>query len=268
MGQEDQTDFVKEQYRSEANLAVRIRTHEQYGVPQIDFPGWVLELVEWRGDERVVDVGCGAGVYAAAARSRSRRYLAGDLSPGMLRSLTAPALLRANLDAQQLPLANNSVDVLLANHMLYHVPQIDLALREFARVLAPSGRLIAATNSRDNMAELHALGREVLVDLGSSAPELRPTLSFTLENGRQLLQPFFDHVERHDLPGALIFPEAQPVVDYLASNRSLLQRLLPPGIRWQDLIALLRQRVEQEISRNGGFRVNKLTGAFVCWNNS
>lgn len=263
----DDVKYVRQQYETDSNLAVRIRTHELYAVPRIDFPAWVLDHIDWRGDELVLDVGCGAGVYIRAARRRAGVYIAGDLSLGMLRALPEQPLPRVNLDAQQLPIATNAVDVLLANHMLYHVPDQDRALREFVRVLRPGGVLLAATNSETNMSEFATLRQEAATAVGIE-PEFPPfpTLTFTLENGGALLERYFSHVERHDLPGALLFPDAQPVIDYLASTRELFEKQLPPEKSWDDVARVLRAMLEPQLAREGIYRVNKLTGVFVCRN--
>jgi len=50
-------------------------------------------------------------------------------------------------DAQWLPFADASFDCILAMHMLYHVPDRDLAIAEMRRVLRPGGVLLALTNS-------------------------------------------------------------------------------------------------------------------------
>lgn len=256
----DDVQYVQEQYATENNLAIRIRTHTLYTEPEQDFTAWVLDQVAWRGDELVVDVGCGAGAYVAAAQMRAGRYVAGDLSLGMLRAVDAPA--RLNLDAQHLPFAGDRVDVLLANHILYHVPDKERALAEFARVLRPGGVLLAATNSAENMRELSDLLAQAArkAGLDSAAPV---PLSFTLESGGPLLRRHFANVERHDLPAALVFPEVQPVLDYLATSPRFLGAFAAEDEQsWR----LLRELVEAEIVAHGAFRVNKLTGVFRCWN--
>jgi ubiquinone/menaquinone biosynthesis C-methylase UbiE len=257
----DDVKYVKEQYARENNLATRIRTHELYTEPKRDFTAWVLDQIAWRGDERVVDVGCGAGAYSSAVRARTPHYIAGDLSLGMLQATDAP--IRVNLDAHRLPLADNSIDVLLANHMLYHVPDKDRALAEFARVLRPGGVLLAATNSATNMMELPRLAQQVARQSGRELQSSWMPLEFTLENGAAFLQRHFARVERIDLPGALVFREAQPLIDYLATSPRYLAGFDETERHaWQ----ILRELVEREISARGAFRVNKLTGVFRCWN--
>ena len=261
-------DHVRSQYRSQNNLAVRIRTHELYSETDVDFASWILDALSWHGDERVLDVGCGAGFYIDAVKQRATRYIAGDLSLGMLRELKDHSVPRINLDAQRLPFRRQAADVILANHMLYHVPDIDRALVEFRRVLGARGRLVAATNSARNMAELAALQREVMVQLGApSAQRFRTNLTFTLENGAQFLSKHFAHVERRDLHDALVFPEAQPVIDYLASSFERYVDYLPDHLSWQDVARTLRTILEPRIKQHSEFRVNKLSGVFICWNN-
>lgn len=263
----DNQRFVRTQYRTQDNLSVRIRTHEKYSEENVDFTSWILDAISWRGDEVVLDVGCGAGIYMDAVRQRTPTYIGGDLSLGMLRGFATRNATLVNLDAQYIPLAAHSVDVILANHMLYHVPDITQALREFQRTLRPGGRLIAATNSNRNMAELEQLQRETLWRLGLPASQgTRPNLTFTLEDGVSILSKWFGNVQRRDLPGALVFPEPQPVVDYLASSHDRFEAYLPHGLGWQDVAQTLRAILQEKIAAQGAFRVHKLSGAFVCWN--
>lgn len=269
--QTDERQYVRQQYKTKDNLQVRIQTHEKYTRPKIDFIAFILDHVNWTGRETVIDVGCGAGVYVEAGMNRcgatrGGAYYACDLSFGMLQGLSIPGLPRINLDAQQLPFADECADVVLANHMLYHVPDQDAAVREIHRVLRPGGYLLAATNSAANMKELSDLRPAVVRHFGISTDDfpLRPRLTFTLESGHQVLERHFPFVTRHDHHSALVFPDSQPVVDYINSSRNYYMGVLPEGIRWEDIEAAIRREVDGRIAEHGAFRVNKLTGVFVC----
>lgn len=63
----------------------------------------------------------------------------------------------AQADAQALPFRDASFDAVIANHMLYHVPDIPRALGEVRRVLKPSGFCYAATMGVANMREVDEL---------------------------------------------------------------------------------------------------------------
>jgi len=266
IGQDQQ--FLAEQYKSADNLALRRRTHEQYGEQQADFITWNLDRLTWTGTEQVLDVGCGDGAYAAAAQERAKSYIAGDLSQGMLDGLPGRVTYRVNLNAQQLPFPDKSMDVILANHMLYHVSDQARAVSEFRRLLRPGGRLLAATNSTMNMPELRTLQMQIMANLGRDRTQInwpRSIPSFTLENGAELLTPYFNHVERHNLPGALIFPEPQPLINYLASMRARYLVSMLPEITWQMVADAMETILSAHIAEHGQYRVSKLAGTFVCW---
>ena len=95
-----------------------------------------------------VDVGCGTGaVLDELAALGARRVLGTDLDPHALR-LTAtrlpPGAAVARAVAEALPLPTASVDVLTSLDVLEHLDDDVRALREYARVLRPGGRLLLA----------------------------------------------------------------------------------------------------------------------------
>lgn len=270
----DRDLLMKRAYATENDLATRQRIHREYSVPQIDFARWVTARVEWRGDESILDVGSGSGMYRGALMSRAPkgRYVAGDLSLGMVRAVPKGHTtdLGINLDAQVLPFPDGSFDVVMANHMLYHVPDIDAALSEFRRVLKQGGKLIAATNSELNQHEFDQIMRRVLTLIGAQPNEIEKSLMpvsapFQLENGTRHLSRHFPAVVRYDLPGAFIFPNKQPVIDYFNSMRTLLEPTLPAKVTWNDFINRFGDQVGRLITHFGGeLVVNKLSGVLIA----
>ena len=87
----------------------------------------------------MADVGCGNGfdLRQIVPQGRCRHAIGLDVSAGMLRSLEdlrqCGRLSLVQADAQRLPLPDRSVDVAIAMHMLYHVPDVPAAIRELAR---------------------------------------------------------------------------------------------------------------------------------------
>jgi SAM-dependent methyltransferase len=268
----DQDSLSSQMYATEEPLAVRIRTHELYTQPQVDFTAWVLDHVPWRGDERVLDIGCGSGAYiepVCRQLVRGGHMLAGDVSWGMLRDAaskplpTSAAILSS--DAMRLPLSDGCCDVVLANHMLYHVPQIERAVAETHRVLRPGGYLLATTNARDSMETFMAEMVEACHALGHSIdPPPSPALRFTLEDGRASLQSCFPHVERDIIESALVFSEAAPPVAYIDSMRHMVAPGLPDGLTWKALIEQVERQIRARITAQGEYRVAKTTGVFVA----
>ncbi|HKE75104.1 MAG TPA: class I SAM-dependent methyltransferase, partial [Acidimicrobiales bacterium] len=144
------------QYATDANLGARQRLWAQR--PRFDFIGWVVDVAGLRAPStaRVLDVGCGNGMYLAELRRRGIDAVGCDLSPGML-AAAAPHRALVNTDVTALPFAPAAFDVVLAPHMLYHVGDRTAAARELRRVLAPGGRCVAVTNGRAHLRALLTL---------------------------------------------------------------------------------------------------------------
>lgn len=269
----DRETLTQHAYATDDKLRVRQQTHEQYTVPRVDFMAWVLDRIAWRGDEWVLDVGAGQGGYfaATAARIPQGRLVAGDLSFGMVRQQADCAVpgWHANLDAQALPFPADTFDVVLANHMLYHVPDLDRALADIRRVLKPEGVLVAATNSIHNMPELATLRRRALLVLTNFAnrgvldvPDISER--FSLENALPALGRHFYAVARYDLPSRLEFARPEPLLDYLDSLRDLREADLPAGITWERFMEVVRQQVLRLMGYAGRMTVKKLAGVLVA----
>jgi ubiquinone/menaquinone biosynthesis C-methylase UbiE len=133
-----------DQYKTDANLAARQSIYA-YQHPRIDLQATVLDLAAPTSSATILDIGCGNGTYLAelARRGFAGRTLGVDLSFGMLAAARArlsgaerPAAL-ANADAVALPFRDGLADLVLAPHMLYHVPDPAAALRVCRRARHP-----------------------------------------------------------------------------------------------------------------------------------
>jgi ubiquinone/menaquinone biosynthesis C-methylase UbiE len=142
-------------YDADDDLRIRREFHEKYSRLKGNFHEWVAAQLPLRPTDRVLDVGTGPGDFPQMLyRLGHQGFVVGmDLSEGMIKTAKGSAPWQAWLvsDAQQLPFPDNSFDGTMARHMLYHVPDIDKAVREMARVTVEGGWTMAVTNARDNM---------------------------------------------------------------------------------------------------------------------
>ena len=141
---------VTGQYATAARLETRIGIHEKYSRNRQPFGEWVTAHYALQPGEKVLEVGCGTGsMWQGVTLPEGCHVTLTDFSGGMLETTREnTAHLRAGyavVDVQRMPYADATFDVVIANMMLYHVPDIDRALGEIRRVLKPGGRLIAAT---------------------------------------------------------------------------------------------------------------------------
>lgn len=257
--------LTQSQYANDANLGARQAIY-RFQEPRVSGVSWALDLAQLRGDECVFDMGCGNGLYLGELARRAHRGPCGgmDLSPGMLpaaRSRSPRATLLVG-DAEALPVQAAAVDVVLAMHMLYHVPDRARAIAEMRRVLRPGGVALAVTNARDHLDALNELVADVLQDLfGGERRNVRAYLRFSAESGLPELQASFASTERHDLTSTLEITDAAAVVAYVASMSETARLNERGGGAVLDEVG---SRVRAIIERDGAFRVGTHVACFVC----
>lgn len=118
------------------------------------------ETVQRYGQHRdVLEVGCGTGLILERIRHFAARAEGIDLSPGMLEKARARGLTVREGSATDLPYESESFDVTCSFKVLAHVPPIEQALAEMARVTRPGGFILAEFyNPRSFRGLLRALG--------------------------------------------------------------------------------------------------------------
>jgi SAM-dependent methyltransferase len=249
------------QYADDRNLSARQRLW-QHQEPYFDDVGWALDLARLSPGMRVLDAGCGNGLYLRGLRDRGVTAVGCDLSMGMLRAAAHPALLNADITA--LPLRDGAVDVALALHMLYHVPSREAAIRELRRVVAPGGACIAVTNGSRHTRSLRDL-IERAVRRETPGWQMRPaTHAFTAENAAAQLAAAFGTVTcvRPASTPPVVIRDAAVAAGYVASLATHYQD--ETGRLWADVADDVGRQVQAVIDDQGAFLTSGDLAAFIC----
>ena len=210
-------ELVREAYADEKRYAARMAKQETATGPD---PYDVVFAAVAEGRPRdVLEVGCGRGELAERmSRELSAHVIAVDQSARMVELTAARGVEAIVGDVVRLPFGDESFDCAVAAWMLYHASDLDLALDELRRVLRPQGRLVAATSSERNLAEVW----ELVGEIGA------PGGGFTVERAGDVLRRHFAHVEQRDVSGTVTFHDREAAYEYLAATRSAeLADLLP-----------------------------------------
>jgi SAM-dependent methyltransferase len=211
-------ELVREEYEDESRFNVRQATWQSATGP--DVHDLVIAALAETAPARVLEVGPGKGELAERIlRELGADAVAVDQSERMVQLTRARGVEAIVGDVQELPFESGSFDADVAAWMLYHVPDVDLAISELARVLRPGGRLVAVTNSVDNLIELWSLAGQ--------GP--KKDYAFGRENGEEVLRRRFSQVARLDADGEVTFPDWKAARAHVAASpiRGHLAERLP-----------------------------------------
>ena len=250
-----------DQYADDRNLRAR-QDFWRHQDPYFDDVAWILTLAGLSPGMRVLDAGCGNGLYLRGLRDRGVTAVGCDLSAGMLRAAGYPALLNADITA--LPLRDGAVDAALAIHMLYHVPDRPAAIRELRRVVAPGGACVAVTNGARHTRALRDLV-ERAVRRETPGWRMRPaTHAFTAENAAAQLGAAFATVScvRPGRTSPVVIRDASVAAGYVASLASHHQD--ETARPWPDVTEDVRRQVQAVIDADGAFVTSGDLAAFIC----
>jgi ubiquinone/menaquinone biosynthesis C-methylase UbiE len=265
----NQDFLLSHQYATGKNLQARINLHKKYSTNPYNWFRWVFEHFSQENSANILEIGCGPGTLWKENTDRipdSWEVILSDLSFGMVLEARQGLHNQNNkfsfyvCDGQSIPSRNDTFDIVIANHMLYHIPDRPAALSEFQRVLKTSGIFIAATNGSAHMQELFHIGSFLIPDLEDYSREKFSQMSFTLENGAEQLKEFFNQVEIKVFEDSLKITDAGPLVDYILS----IINPLHPNINMKN-IQEFQTQVKQIIQEQGTINVKKSTGLLFSY---
>ncbi len=199
-------ELVLAEYASERGLEARRSLYDNRVGPDPRDAMW--EEIVAVAPGRVLEVGPGPGELSERMqRELGCEVLAIDVSERMVELARSRGVDARVGDVQELPLADEEFELVVAAWVLFHVPDLDRGLAEIARVLAPGGTLIAVTNSEHHLAEARTHAEISMVG----------RVTFSRENGEAALSRHFAQVERKDVDGSLTFADGEAVRAYVRS---------------------------------------------------
>jgi len=254
----------EQQYKTPANLEARITLHRKFGTTQENWFHWVISHAALDKETSILELGCGPGDLwreCATFIPETISITLGDLSAGMLRQARNAISKLANprflvIDAQFLPLHRSSFDLVIANHMLYHVPDIQQALREIRRVLRPGGRFLAATNGNNHMRQLDDLIRKHSPQFAGMRNVAQ---RFSLENAAEILSPVFPDNQVYIFENDLKVTETLPLANYIESLGIAIEGLID-----QNILEAIIADAHIDIDKFGYFYIGKSQGLILA----
>ncbi len=259
----DQQYLTTEQYKNSGNLDARLEIHRRFSTNSYGWFNWVFDtLDQLPKDANVLELGTGSGALWTAIAEKipaGWTITLSDLSPGMLDAawrnlvVTGRNFKFEQIDAQSIPYKDETFDIVIANHMLYHVPDLPGALAEIKRVLKKGGHLIAATGGESHLKEMG----DWLQRIGNDKENSPFALAFTLENGEKQLRNFFSVVVMSRYEDNLLVTDVELLIAYLRSSTRISDTS-------EDVLMKVKDGLEKELKENGRIFISKDSGLFTA----
>lgn len=269
MSKANEREIVEFQYNSDKNLNARQALHRGFSTNKYGWEKWVFDQYRFKPKDIVVEFGCGNGSTWAHNKNRIPKDIKitlTDFSEGML-STAKDNLLGihqlidySTMDIQNIKYEDNSVDCAIANHMLYHAQNIDLAISEVARILKSDGTFYATTNSNSNLKGLKDLVQQF--DSRLDYASFSVVKEFGLENGVEQLLKHFELVEKVVYEDSLHVTKAEPLADYVLSLEGHITNL--HEIMTESRIKDFHEYLNSIILREGSIDIPKASGMLIA----
>ena len=261
-----QEHFRKKQYNNSSNLDARAILHQLYKTNPYDWFRWVYDHFQLADSPRILELGCGSGTLWVNNQDRipvECELSLSDFSLGMVRktgSCLSENIRNLSLlvsDAQDIPFPDQFFDIVIANHMLYHIKDRSQALKEIVRVLKPTGQFFASTVGPDHMHEIFTLGTALIPSLIEQSERYFSVQNFNLENGFAQLSPYLSNVQIDVYPDSLKVTSPEPLIAYILSIIDQEKANITDS-----KLTSFRDDLQDKIANQGYIKITKSTGLF------
>lgn len=252
---------VKDQFSNDKKLDFRIEFYKKYTTNKYKFSDWLFDQYQFKEDMSILEIGCGNGKHWEGRIEKlpeGCELILSDFLDGMLDLVKEKYFSYENvsfekIDIQSIPFKEESFDVIIANHMLFHVPDLDKGLSEVRRVLKKGGCFYSATDGNGGM---RPFLNDAIKQFDKENEAFTEKLPFNLQNGEEILSKFFSAVEKREYENTLAITKTEDLIEWLKSTKSI------SGFSEENLTNLYKYFENIRIN-NGAINIPRETGLFI-----
>lgn len=252
---------VKMQYTNEENLVTRSNIHKRYSTNKEGLMNFLFR--HYKIDEyfRILELGCGTGIQwegRIEALPNNCVLILSDFSAKMVEIAKGkfefyPNVFFKEIDINTIPFGDEQFDIVIANHMLYHIQDLDNALNEVYRVLKKDGIFYSSTNGQKGIRSyLDNMFKEISPDIVA----YEDVYNFNLQNGKEILEKHFSKVKRVDYPDSLEVTDVNDLIAWMISTVSISK------LKDED-INKAKNYLDNIMKEYGKIEIPKETGLFI-----
>ena len=253
-------EYAELQYKTPQFLMDRMNLWS-YGSNPEPLQKWIFSKLQLHGNEQILELGGGTGQLWIENHNyipSTCSIIMSDFSKEMVRK--AKENLKSRdlpikfeiIDAEEIPYEDQTFDLVLGCHMLYHVPNLERALVSINRVLKPGGVFIATTVSQRHIFELTELLSQFELN-----QKMNLFSEFHIENGLEVLQPYFLEIKFYEYINIVKITSIEPLMRFISTMYP--QEIYPDFKRKK---GELQKAIEKILDKKSEFHISGITGLF------
>lgn len=252
---------IIEQYRNSNNLSIRMNLHDRYSINKMGWFNWLFSHIDFTHSNRILEIGCGDGKLwkDRPIDLRNREVFLSDSSSGMIhdvRKSLGDDFSYMVFECENIPFKKGYFDIIIANHVLFYLKDIQVGLSEISRVLVNDGKFYCTSYGKNHMKEI----TEICQEFDNHILLSRNNLSdlFGLENGKEVLLNHFNSVDLIIYDDYLIIDDSEALIAYIMSCHGNQKEIL------KNQLDKFKEFLDDKINKQGFIKITKEAGLFIC----
>ncbi len=254
---------LQQQYLDLTKLDASIRLQDRFSSNEHGWYEWTFKKFKLKNKCKVLEIGCGNGALWLKNIENINdnvKVTLTEVSEDTINDAKRTLGRCSNKFTFQVTDPNNigfedgTFDVVIANHILFYMKDLDKVLGEIKRVLKPKGRFYCSTIDSKYMSELEELIQGFNNSIKISEEKL--SSKFGLHNGKDILSKYFEGVKKYPYEDKLVINDTKGILEYVYS--------LPGNII--EIVDNKKKEFEKyistEINRNKEFYITNNQGLF------
>lgn len=252
-----------QQYVDSSNLNASVKLQDRFSSNKHGWYNWTFNNIKLRKKSKILEIGCGNGALWAKNIESLNDKVEVTLTD-VCQDMIDDAKLNLDgynknfnfkiVDPNNIAYEDESFDIIIANHILFYMNDLDKVLSEIKRVLKVGGRFYCSTIGNDHMKELE----ELMIKFNSNIKISEEKLSnkFGLDNGEYILQEYFTDIHKHLYKDELVVNDTKGILEYIYSIPGNILEVIDTKKKEFEVY------IDKNIQQNGAINITNSNGLF------
>ena len=220
---EDEKELLQQCIDS-SNLDASVKLQDRFSSNRHGWYKWTFSNIKLNKKYKVLEIGCGNGALWSKnidLLDKDINITLTDVCEDMVNNAKKNLSDYSDVfdfeivDPNNIPFEDESFDLVIANHILFYMKDLDKVLKEIKRVLKVGGHFYSSTIDSNNMKELESLMKGFNSNIKISEEKI--SSKFGMENGQEILSKHFSQTKRYLYKDKLVINDSKGILEYIYS---------------------------------------------------